>query len=299
MLGLARKLADGIQREPVPSSASARAGWISSERDNLKQVVHYSTTAVKHPWAVANTKEKGVETRSYRFELSNGLSATGIWIKGITTEDDAPATIMLKDEGKKSASLEISDRVNRGEQVLALDLLLTGDASPADPNAEAQPPYMALLLATLGDRPMGIEVSQLIAITRWLQKTAHTDNIRVECTGIRNQVRALIASALEPTLYREIVVHQGIRSLSYLLDAPITFDTAPDLFCLDLYKDFDLDRLAVLAEPTTLLEREYLEATSGNETPKQLKRMATGAPLGLQAVHLGVKSPPDSDSVAD
>ena len=39
-------------------------------------------------------------------------------------------------------------------------------------------------------------------------------------------------------------------SLHFLLDAPLTFQDAPDLFCLDLYKDFDLDRLEPLAEPT-------------------------------------------------
>ncbi len=262
MLGLAKKIAGRIERQPIPSSRDARTAWISSEREKLKQVVRYSPSAVKHPWAVYNTKAKGVETRSYRFELSNGLSATGIWAKGITSLDGAPATIILRDDGKKFAAVEAAERLSRGEQILALDLLLTGDASPVDQHAEARGPYLALLLATLGDRPLGIEVSQLIAITRWLQTVGHTSKIRVESTGIRNQIRALIASALEPALYRELSVHQGIRSLSYLLDTPITFDMAPDLFCLDLYKQFDLDRLAAMAEPTKLAQRENMDAPS-------------------------------------
>ena len=41
-----------------------------------------------------------------------------------------------------------------------------------------------------------------------------------------------------------------MHSLSHLLDAPVAYRDAPDLFCLDLYKDFDLDRLEPLAEPT-------------------------------------------------
>ena len=36
--------------------------------------------------------------------------------------------------------------------------------------------------------------------------------------------------------------------LAKLLDAPVTYEAAPDLFCLDLYKEFDLDRLAALAK---------------------------------------------------
>src|SRR2546430_4491306 len=36
-------------------------------------------------------------------------------------------------------------------------------------------------------------------------------------------------------------------SLRFVLDAPLNFQESPDLFCLDLYKDFDLDRLAAMA----------------------------------------------------
>jgi dienelactone hydrolase len=261
ILGLAKQLAAGIERPTVPSEANAKSEWVRSEREKLRELVRYQPTSLKHPWAAANTKDKGVETRSFRFELSNGLSATGVWVKAIATPESAPATVILNDEGKGSAAAEVSERVNRGEQVLALDLLFTGDASPEDAWAKDKPQYLAQLMTTMGDRPLGVEVSQLIAITQWLQKTGHTSNIRLECSGMRNQVRALIASALEPALYSEVVVHQGIRGLSYLLDAPILFDRAPDLFCLDLYKEFDLDRLAALVEPTRLTQETYLEAS--------------------------------------
>jgi hypothetical protein len=33
---------------------------------------------------------------------------------------------------------------------------------------------------------------------------------------------------------------------------PVDFRDAADLFCLDLYKEFDLDRLAVVAYPTKI-----------------------------------------------
>src|SRR5205085_9722202 len=37
-------------------------------------------------WTLANTKNKGLETFSYLFEMDNGLAACGVWVKGI----DAP-----------------------------------------------------------------------------------------------------------------------------------------------------------------------------------------------------------------
>jgi len=54
---------------------------------------------------------------------------------------------------------------------------------------------------------------------------------------------------LKPGLFREVVVHEGQKSLRHLLDAPVDYQFASDLFCLDLYEEFDLDRIASLAAP--------------------------------------------------
>jgi hypothetical protein len=45
-------------------------------------------------------------------------------------------------------------------------------------------------------------------------------------------------------------VRDGVASLRHLLDAPIEYRTAPELFCLDLYREFDLDQLAALGTGT-------------------------------------------------
>ena len=65
-------------------------------------------------------------------------------------------------------------------------------------------------------------------------------------------VVALIAAALEPSLFSDVVIRRGIPSLRYLLDKPVKYQEAPDLFCLDLYKFTDLDRLAALAAPSVV-----------------------------------------------
>jgi len=40
-----------------------------------------------------------------------------------------------------------------------------------------------------------------------------------------------------------------MKTLGYLIDTPVPFRSAPELFCLDLYKYFDIDTLAALAAP--------------------------------------------------
>jgi dienelactone hydrolase len=248
VLGLAKKLAAEIRRPPVPD-ASARTVWATSERSKLKAVARYEPVVVSSAWRVSNTKQKGLETLSYRFEMSNGLSATGVWLKAVASPDNSPATLVLNDSGKKAATAEVSARVNRGEQVLAVDLLLSGDAAPEKPS----PADYALLLAATGDRPIGLEVAQLIGLARWFGRLSNT-RLRLEATGMRSQLAALLASALEPDLFSVVVVRDGIPTLAYLLDAPVAYRSAPDLFCLDLYKGFDIDRLAAMAEPTPVTQ---------------------------------------------
>src|SRR5206468_158818 len=100
----------------------------------------------------------------------------------------AAATIVLNDKGKKVSDAAVSDRVNRGERVLALDLLFTGDAAPQNPGLFS---YAEMLAAT-GDRPLGLEAAQLIRLARWLAEDSGAGKVRIEVTGIRNQVVAQV-----------------------------------------------------------------------------------------------------------
>jgi dienelactone hydrolase len=237
VLGVARKLARRIARSAPPS------------REMLQRTVRYQAVNVERAWMAGTSKRKGLETLSYRFAFTNELSATGIWLKAIASAYTAPATIVIRDTGRKAAQAEVSDRVNRGEQVLALDLLFTGDMQPPKvPDFHG----FTQFLAAQGRRPLGMEAAQLVAVARWLQNASAHRVVRLESTGMRSQVISLVAAALAPGLFSEVVIREGMPSLGYLLDAPVGYQTAPDLFCLDLYKQFDLDLLAKLAAPARI-----------------------------------------------
>ncbi len=252
ILGLARKMAGEIKRQPIPSGALQRARWSAEERNQLMQVVRYHPVEMSRAWPEFNTYHNQVESISYRFEMDNGLSATGSWIKDVPTPANAAMTVFLNDQGRKGAGAEVRDRfpavaarLERGEQALVLDLLFTGEAAPPR-HAE----LMAEMLAATGERPLGMEAAQLIGIIHWAQQTWAPQRVRLESDGIRSQMVSLIAAALQPQLFSTVEIHQGMRSLSYLLEKPVRYQDAPDLFCLDLYKDFDIDSLEALTEPT-------------------------------------------------
>lgn len=99
----------------------------------------------------------------------------------------------------------------------------------------------------------------MASIAQWAQSRWAPSHIRLESSGIRTQVVSLVTAALQPHLFSEVAIHDGMHSLSYLQQKPVTYGEASDLFCLDLYKDFDLDSLAAAAEPTAVINDSYVE----------------------------------------
>ena len=86
--------------------------------------------------------------------------------------------------------------------------------------------------------------------------------------GIRNQLIALTAAALDPTAFAQIESRQTMASLAYLLKNAVPFRSAPELFRLDLYRYFDLDRLSIMAAPTEV-KRIGAEAVFGKGKAKK------------------------------
>lgn len=67
----------------------------------------------------------------------------------------------------------------------------------------------------------------------------------------------MVAVALEPQLFSAFDAQKSIRSFAYAFDHPLTYGEAPELMCLDLYRDFDFNTLSAMAAPV----RVDLEAT--------------------------------------
>jgi dienelactone hydrolase len=238
---LARELAKQIQQEPVPQDSMARQAWAKAKREKLESVVRYAPVSMVHALRVDNGRAFHFRTLSYRFDFSNELSANGILFREEAAPENAPATIVLDDKGYKAAADRVAQHVDRGEQVLALDLFFNGDKLPDQGSWE-------LLTDSSGARPLGLEAAQLVAIASWLRSTTGKP-VQVETDGIRNQVIALTAAAIAPEDFSTVVNRNGMKSLSYLLDTPVPFRSAPELFCLDLYRFFDIETLAALAAP--------------------------------------------------
>jgi len=236
ILDLARKIAGQISRAPMTSPDAGRT--------KLKNLIRFRPVHIEHVWTTANSKHLGIESKSHLVSMENGLSATAVWLKPIAAPGNVPVTIVLDDKGKAAAAEIIADCLNRGEQVLAIDLPFFGAAWKAD-----MVPELLQLVNGVGNRPIAEETAALLEMARWIKDRAHVQSLRIESSGMRSQVVSLIAADLQPDLFSEVVSRGGMRSFAYLLQKPIEYEAAPDLFCLDLFRETDVDRLAALSSP--------------------------------------------------
>jgi hypothetical protein len=157
----------------------------------------------------------------------------------------------------------VAHLIDRDEQVLVLDLIFIGNASPGD---RAALDHFAEMLEAVGERPVGLEAAQLNGIAQLAGKEWNPQSVNLMTSGMRSQVVALVAAALEPAkLYSEITTRDGLKSFEYLYTKPVKFEDAPEPFCLDLYKYFDLDRLAILAEPVKVSQSDFVESKPKGE----------------------------------
>lgn len=253
ILGLAKQFAAQTHRAAIPPAGPQHDRWAASERKELASVIRYAPVSMKRALRVNNDVRFNFQSLSYRFDFSNGLSASGVWFRRDSTPLNQPVTIVLNDKGYRAAATDVFMRYVQGEQVLAFDPIFVGNGAP-EPNAD-----WIMLLEAMGGRALGIEAEQLVATAKWVQSSdspRHTGQrkIRLVTDGIRSQVIALTAADMDPGLFSDIVSGHAMSSFQYLLDKPVSYYAAPDLFCLDLYKDFDIDSLESLASQVKVTE---------------------------------------------
>jgi hypothetical protein len=112
---------------------------------------------------------------------------------------------------------------------------------------------------------LGLEAAQTAAVVHWLAQgldhgsatpkstggvaSETVTPVRIATTGPRSETVALVAAAINPNLFSELEARNAISSLRDVFDHPQVYRGAPELLCLDLYRDFDFDVLKAIALP--------------------------------------------------
>ncbi len=190
-------------------------------REELKRLVAWKDLKISAESAGVEEKD-GIAV--HRWKLRVELSRAGA--KG--------TVIGVHDGGRKAAADQVNKLLADGKRVLAIDPFYFGESK-----IEKRDYLYALLMLTIGDRPLGLQASQLAAAGRWIGEKYKGEEVSVMAVGPRTSTFALIAAAVEPSI-ASVELNQPLASLREVIEKDWTMEKTPEMFCFGLLGEFDL-----------------------------------------------------------
>ncbi len=259
---LALKLAQQLPADPeVPQAPEAFAQWQASSRKKLGEVVRIKQYTV-HPTAVVQAdaplgegQQGQLRSILWRLAMDDAWTVPAVELQLIdsakpTDEDHRPWAILVGDHGRAALSREASSFLNEGYRVLLIDPFYFGESRLASHSY-----LFAILVATVGDRPLGIQASQVAAVARWLRQRNEAP-VLLAAFGNRSSTFSLIAAALEREAIHQVQLQTPLGSLKEVIENDWAGDAYPELFCFGLLEAFDLYQIAALVHPRTIVVKQ-------------------------------------------
>jgi dienelactone hydrolase len=228
---LAKKIA-----EHLPHVAGTGEKGVAERRKELASLVRAKPLEVVSEQVAAEQRD-GVATTFWQLKLGTSWTLPAVeFIRGKPNK----TIVVLSDDGRGAAAAQIESLLEADTRVIALDLFYFGECK-----IQQRAFLFALLIATVGDRALGVQASQLAAVTRWAAGSGTP--VSVHTLGPRSAVIGLVAANLEPDRIGQLVMQDVKWSLSDVIQNNLSYEQAPELFCFGLLEEFDSDRLIQLA----------------------------------------------------
>lgn len=161
----------------------------------------------------------------------------------------AGTTLLLADEGRGSAGEAARQLLGEGRRVAAMDPFYFGESALGERDF-----LFGLLVSALGERPLGVQASQVAAAARWLA-ARHRSPVAIAARGPRTSLIALVAAALEPDAISGVELTGGWRTLREVLDRNLSAEDMPEMFPFGLLAEFDVAQIEHLVRPRPVLYR--------------------------------------------
>jgi len=234
------------QSDP-PADKSALAKWQEENRKTLREIVRYRDWKV-NATKVASEEKGGIKSTHWSLKIGDAWTVPAVQFEPA----EAKSTVILVSEsGRKSVTAEVQKLLAENKRVIAVDPFYFGES-----HIEQRDHLFAILVASVGDRPLGVQAGQLAAIARWADAELKAGPITFEALGPRSSLFSLVAGAIEAKSVAGVELHKSYGSLKEIIEQNGTVEQTPEIFCLGLLERFDIKQLAELMVPrqVSLLE---------------------------------------------
>ena len=236
---LAMELSKSLPRDAELPVDGAIEVWRSDARQRLYDVVRAQPYDCKSKTMVS-VKTNGVTVNQVQFRIGDGWTVPAV---EFVPEDLRGTAMVVSDQGRSATADAVLNLVQQGRRVLAVDPFYFGESKIRTLDF-----LHALLVACVGQRPLGIQASQLAAIARWSAEQ-HGSPVELIAYGPRVSTITTVAAALEEDALAAIQLHGAYGSLKQVLEENLTSEKTPELFCFGLLEQFDLLQITALVAP--------------------------------------------------
>ena len=234
---LAVKLMDPLPRPPFGPIAG-KAVMNQKYRQRLGEVLR-----LEKPLKV-NAEKSGESS------AEGGITVTA-WKLHLGTEWTLPATeftpaefeatsLIIGDSGRKALATEVKSLVEKKHRVIAFDPYYMGESKTPSRGF-----LFALMVSTVGHRPLGIQASQISAVSSWAKASGKP--VHLHAVGPRTSLMALCAKATVRDCCDELNMTDAMFSLKEVITKDIGVNQQPELFCFGLLEHFDIPLLKQMA----------------------------------------------------
>lgn len=207
--------------------------------EQLRDVVQFRNYALTPEQVPSNDDT----VRHWRLNVGPGWTVPAVEVVRRAAKP-AKTVIVINDKGRRASAKVVDELLKDGHRVVAVDLFGFGESAPPTHGY-----LLALLVAATGERPLGVQASQLAAVARWLHDGHAGQPVTVRAIGPRSSTIAVVASALEPKAVAGVRVEGALRSLKELIERNRSVEEMPELFCFGLLEWFDVSDIAALSAP--------------------------------------------------
>lgn len=162
-------------------------------------------------------------------------------------------SIVAADAGRTEMTTQINNLLDDGQRVLAVDPFYLGESKIEDRGY-----LFALLVSSVGSRPMGVQADQLQAVTRWAAEKFGAPVERLITVGPRVGLSAVVAVATgnENERPKQLELSSALLRLREIIDNNWSVEKYPELFPYGLLAQGDIRDFIELAKPSEVIYRK-------------------------------------------
>jgi hypothetical protein len=239
---LALNLSKALPHEAaLPTDRAKAVAWSDARRRTLRGLVRFKAQDAHLQSRTDETKD-GLKATFWRLKVDEWALPVVELAREVAAAKGS--VLLVADKGRKESAARVKRLLEAGHRVFVVDPFYVGESKVIEKDY-----LFALLLGAIGDRPLGLQASEIAAVARWAKADRKAGAVTIVADGPRTSLMALVATALEPDSVAGLEAWGSHGSLKEAIESSLRYSTAPEVFCFGLLEQFDIAQLAALAAP--------------------------------------------------